>query len=507
MFLTKDPSMTPTPGNIDKATTTCQEEEEWLPRCDISTSPDHTRFISFSAKEVEEPLLCSHVPITPCDMQSTSTHVKEEPLSASKHLLDFDIFTPHAHCFSVSIKEEPLSAEQIPSCTSTPTPHTQSTSTDGKDESLPAEERFPKPNIYKMAHHTQSPSTYIKEEPLSAKADPPHTNHSTTSNGVQPASKSKVDITYSNLSTPSGPVQFTTVCIKEETCSSDEEHLICSDTSHIQHSSNYSPFLEEPFSRGLEEQDAPQPEGVASCISRTGDYDAQPSREKVFFCYECDSCFNSKSELVRHQRGHTGQKAYSCPECGKGFTTSLYLMKHRRIHSGDKSFVCSECGKSFTHKADLVIHGRTHTGEKPFSCSECRKRFISQSYLIKHQRSHTGDKQYSCSECGKSFGTNTYLIIHQRIHTGEKPFSCPECEKCFISDSYLSRHMRVHTGEKPFSCAQCGKRFASNSQLCNHRKSHSGERPYFCLECGKGFTWRAKRSTSEDSCRGRKCSW
>ncbi|PIO40542.1 hypothetical protein AB205_0025710, partial [Aquarana catesbeiana] len=60
-------------------------------------------------------------------------------------------------------------------------------------------------------------------------------------------------------------------------------------------------------------------------------------------------------------------------------------------------------------KSDLVKHQRTHTGEKAHFCSECGKYFSRNSYLLTHQRSHTGEKPYSCLK--------SYLLKHQITHT------------------------------------------------------------------------------------------
>ena len=97
---------------------------------------------------------------------------------------------------------------------------------------------------------------------------------------------------------------------------------------------------------------------------------SKSSKCQVFFCDKCDKVYDQYSELVYHERRHTGEKPFHCtwPGCKKAFSASNARVRHLRTHTGEKPYSCpfNECGRRFTYWKDLKLHKYRHTGDNSF---------------------------------------------------------------------------------------------------------------------------------------------
>ncbi|XP_067010524.2 gastrula zinc finger protein XlCGF7.1 [Anabrus simplex] len=175
------------------------------------------------------------------------------------------------------------------------------------------------------------------------------------------------------------------------------------------------------------------------------------SRERRFFCSECNSSFYMKSHIRAHMRVHTGERPYECSKCRSSFSKKTSLDRHMLVHSGVRAYKCDECNSSFTRKSHLHRHKLYHAGVRPFICDKCNASFTEKSALLDHVKIHSGVKikPYQCNQCRKSFARSSDLRKHEIIHSEARPYSCNECNRSFSRKIGVRSHIAIHSVKRP----------------------------------------------------------
>ena len=147
--------------------------------------------------------------------------------------------------------------------------------------------------------------------------------------------------------------------------------------------------------------------------------------------------------------------AQSATESEKILNQSLLergkISSMKSIPMEDRNFPnkCELCPMSFKKPSDLVRHNRIHTGEKPYKCDQCDKRFSVHSTLNTHKKIHKRTSKSDapdalrCHICNGVFLSKTALKTHLRIHTGIKPYECPICGECFRTSGNRKAHINM----------------------------------------------------------------
>ncbi|XP_033832626.1 histone-lysine N-methyltransferase MECOM isoform X6 [Periophthalmus magnuspinnatus] len=228
--------------------------------------------------------------------------------------------------------------------------------------------------------------------------------------------------------------------------------------------------------------------------------------ERQYRCEDCDQHFESRSQLLDHQKQpcgmppvsflnpggdndlkaqepedlrplHLSQGFHECKECDQAFPDIQSLEAHILSHSEEREYKCDQCPKAFNWKSNLIRHQMSHDSGKHYECENCSKVFTDPSNLQRHIRSqHVGARAHACSECGKTFATSSGLKQHKHIHSSVKPFMCEVCHKSYTQFSNLCRHKRMHADcRTQIKCKDCGQMFSTTSSLNKHRRFCEGK--------------------------------
>ncbi|XP_059711798.1 histone-lysine N-methyltransferase MECOM isoform X6 [Haemorhous mexicanus] len=172
--------------------------------------------------------------------------------------------------------------------------------------------------------------------------------------------------------------------------------------------------------------------------------------ERQYRCEDCDQLFESKAELLDHQK-------FPCSTPHSAFSMVEEDFQKKLENENDLQDVheiqeCKECDQVFPDLQSLEKHMLSHSEEREYKCDQCPKAFNWKSNLIRHQMSHDSGKHYECENCAKQVFTDpSNLQRHIRSqHVGARAHACPECGKTFATSSGLKQHKHIHSSVKPF---------------------------------------------------------
>ncbi|KAM9782915.1 uncharacterized protein ACB057_015198 [Neosynchiropus ocellatus] len=294
---------------------------------------------------------------------------------------------------------------------------------------------------------------------------------------------------------------------------------------HPSSQEHHRPELNGPVSDTDSELDPlAEADGVDAEDKANSDRASTKGEKPVLDCAECGRKFKYVSQLVLHQRLHSGERPFRCPECGKTFRKNYNLTLHMKTHGKSHIYqACPYCKIKFSY-FEYAEHMKTHVNDvipqtlepspqgeatpppatakkaEDKICSYCGKAFRFQSALIRHVRVHTGEKPYKCDICGKAFGQPYFLRVHELTHWSVKRYNCTGCQKSFAHYSNAKNHSCGPPGKRngpasraavtrtlTYTCHICKNVFGSLQVFNSHMRNHAGAKLFRCLSCDKLF--------------------
>ena len=174
-----------------------------------------------------------------------------------------------------------------------------------------------------------------------------------------------------------------------------------------------------------------------------------------------------------------GKKQKKCRFCPALFKSNTDVLRHERIHTGEKPFKCNVCEKAFNRKGNMEKHMTTHyKGKdrytlmmknqavgKPYNC-RCGKSFRSKGFYERHlEKSSCGDassvfkstidqnRQFEPRRISKALFSpaktvepptaNVHphpAVVQPAANVASCNFKCHACDMEFVTATKLTEH-------------------------------------------------------------------
>ena len=106
--------------------------------------------------------------------------------------------------------------------------------------------------------------------------------------------------------------------------------------------------------------------------------------EGKFNCFQCESKFALKTNLIRHIESVHAIIKYDCAQCDYKCTRQDYLKIHIQSQHEGVRFACNQCDHQATRQDHLKSHIRSIHEEAKYTCNRCDYRARDQNKISRH---------------------------------------------------------------------------------------------------------------------------